>query len=50
MGKNEWIQLIERTGFPIVVAFYFMFRMERVLDRVVLVLTELQLTIAQISP
>ncbi len=49
MGKNEWVCLIERVGFPIVVAFYFMFRMERVLDRVVEVLGSIQVTLGQLQ-
>lgn len=46
MAKNEWVQLFERVGFPMVVAFYFMFRMERVLERVIEVLSSIQVTMA----
>ena len=46
MGKNEWVALVERVGFPMVVALYFMFRMERVLERVIDVLGSIQVQMA----
>ncbi len=49
MGKNEWLGFFERVGFPIVVAFYFMFRMERVLERVIQVLIELEIAVARLN-
>lgn len=49
MGKNDWVGVVAPLGFPIVVAFYFMFRMERVLDRMVEVLTAIQVVLAGIE-
>lgn len=39
---DEWVALFRDLGFPVVVALYFMFRMERILGKVVQVLTRLE--------